>query len=452
MGAEGMDSILGLLAVAALVFTNGFFVAAEFSLVGARRTRITQLAAEGSAAAKIVERAIEHLDSYIAATQLGITLSSLALGWIGEPAVAHLFEPILEALLPESMRETVTKTISIALSFALVTLLHIVMGELVPKSIALQRPEATTLVVARPVTWFLALFRPVIWLMNGIGNRIVRALGFEAASEHSSVHSAEELEMLVHSSRQAGYLQESEETLLRRAFDFSDIEVQEVMQPRVEVDAIDADAPLGEMLAIIAANHHSRYPVYRDSIDNVVGLLMTKDLLDRVIARPEMLAQRDAPCDLTDILRKPLFVPESLSVDRLLRRMQESKIHLAVVLDEYGGMAGVATMEDVIEQLVGDLRDEFDPDAEPAHPDGDGSVVDGLTSLSEVAERFGDLKTEAESTTLGGYVAERLNRIPSVGDRVGYGDYELQVVAMDGMRVARVRFERRRPSGSDHPA
>ena len=448
-----MESILGLLGVAVLVFTNGFFVAAEFALVGARRTRITQLAAEGSASAKVAERALEQLDSYIAATQLGITLASLALGWIGEPAIAHLFEPVFSLLLPESMRETVLHTASIALAFALVTLLHIVMGELVPKSIALQRPEATTLVVVRPVTWFLILFRPIIRLMNGIGNRIARMLGFNLANEHSAVHSPEELEMLVRSSREAGYLQESEETLLRRAFDFSDIQVQEVMQPRVEVDAIDADALLGEMLTIVASHHHSRYPVYRETIDNVVGLLMTKDLLDRVIAKPDMLAHREAACDLTDILRKPLFVPESLSVDRLLRRMQESKTHLAVVLDEYGGMAGVATMEDVIELLVGDVRDEFDTDSDPAALSAGGdSLVDGLTSLTEVADRFGELSEEAESTTLGGYVAEQLNRIPAVGDSVRYGEYEVHVEAMDGMRVVRVRFVRVRPAGSADPA
>ena len=443
-----MESFLGLLAVAALVFTNGFFVAAEFALVGARRTRIAQMAAEGNSAAKTAERAIEHLDSYIAATQLGITLASLALGWVGEPAIAHLFEPVFMVLLPESMRETVLHTLSVALAFALVTLLHIVMGELVPKSIALQRPEATTLVVVRPVTWFLLLFRPVIRLMNGIGNRIVRMMGFEVTNEHSAVHSPEELEMLVRSSREAGYLQESEETLLRRAFDFSDIQVQEVMQPRVEVDAIDADAPLGEMLSIIASHHHSRYPVYRETIDNVVGLLMTKDLLDRVIAKPDMLAHREAACDLTNLLRKPLFVPETLSVDRLLRRMQESKTHLAVVLDEYGGMAGVATMEDVIELLVGDVRDEFDT-ADPAPTEGSDNLVDGLTSLTEVAERFGELSEEASSTTLGGYVAEQLNRIPAVGDSVRYGDYEVRVETMDGMRVERVRFERLRPAEPD---
>jgi len=441
-----METVLGLVAVALLVFMNGFFVAAEFSLVAARRTRIAQLADEGSAGAKAAQKAIEHLDSYIAATQLGITLASLALGWIGEPAVGRIFEPLLEALLPEEMVETASRTIAVVIAFSIVTILHIVLGELVPKSIALQRPEGTSILVARPVTWFLLLFRPVIRLMNGIGNTIVRWLGFQPAGDHSSVHSAEELEMLVQSSREAGLLQESEEQLLRRVFDFSDIRAEEIMQPRVEVDAIAIDAPLSEILEHIADNHHSRYPVYQDSIDNVVGILLTKDLLDALVRQPNVLTQRDAPFDLKPILRTPLFVPGTLGVDKLLERMQQSKTHLTIVIDEYGGMAGVVTMEDIIEQLVGEVRDEFDEEEiNPILSEGDVFVVDGLVSMNEVMERFGDPGSEPESTTIGGYVAERLNRIPAVRDKITFGDYDLRVDDMDGMRVTKVRFIQRTP-------
>jgi putative hemolysin len=440
-----MDTILGLLAVLFLVGVNGFFVAAEFSLVGARRTRITQLADEGHVGAGIARKAIEHLDSYIAATQLGITLASLALGWIGEPAIAHLFEPLLHALF--SADETVaavSHTISVAIAFSIVTLLHIVLGELVPKSIALQRPEGTALVVARPVTWFLQIFRPVIWLMNGIGNSVVRMLGFEASSEHASVHSAEELEMLVHSSREAGLLQESEEVLLRRVFDFGDTSVEEIMQPRVDVDALALDTPLTEVFAFIADNHHSRYPVYEEKIDNVIGILLTKDLLDELIRQPDLLTNKDAHFNLKGILRTPLFVPHTLSVDQLLERMQQSKTHLAIVIDEYGGMAGVATMEDIIEQLVGEVRDEFDvEETNPISSEGDMFVVDGLVTLSEASERFGDPGSEPESTTIGGYVSEVLRRIPVVKDLVPFGEYDLVVEEMDGLRVSKVRFTRR---------
>lgn len=448
-----MENFLGVLSVFFLVATNGFFVAAEFSLVGARRTRIAQLASEGNSGAKIAQKAMEHLDSYIAATQLGITLSSLGLGWIGEPAIGHLIEPLLHGLFPEDTVETVVPAISFAIAFSVVTLLHIVMGELVPKSIALQRPEATSIVVARPVTWFLVVFRPIIYIMNGLGNGIVRLLGFEPSGEHSSVHSAEELEMLVHSSREAGMLQASEEVLLRRVFDFSDITVEEIMQPRVNVEGLSSDATFGELLDMMIANKHSRYPVYEETIDNVVGLLLAKDLLDMIIHKPDLLTNRDQKPNFKPYLREPLFVPQTLGVDILLERMQESKTHLAVVIDEYGGMAGVATMEDIIEQLVGEVQDEYDDEEEFAvHAEGQETIVDGMLSMTEAVERFGQPEGEYDSTTLGGYVAEQLDRIPERNDSVVFGKYDVSVQEMDGLRVAKVRFSKRlQPVDGDEP-
>ncbi len=437
-----METILGLLAVVLLVAANGFFVAAEFSLVSARRTRIEQLAQEGNAAAIATRNAIEHLDSYIAATQLGITLASLALGWIGEPAVAHLFDPLLR-LLPESFVSAAGHSIAVAVSFALVTMLHIIFGELAPKSIALQRPELIALFVARPTTLFLAIFRPVIYIMNSIGNWVVRLLGFEPSSSHSSVHSPEELEMLVHSSKEAGLIEENEEQLLRRVFDFGDVQVREVMRPRTEVDAIAADTPLRELLQTIAASHHSRYPVYQGSVDTVVGVLLTKDLLDTITRQPHLLTDEAAQFDLASILRKPLFVPQTTDVDMVLEQMQRTKTHIAIVIDEYGGMAGVVTMEDILEELVGEVQDEFDTETNPIETHGGMTVVDGLMSLSDVTERFGEPEGEVLSTTLGGYVAERLDRIPAVGDTVRYGNYDVRVIEMDGMRVSKVRFIKR---------
>lgn len=435
-----METLLGLVAVFALVFMNGFFVAAEFSFVGARKTRIAQLAQEGNAGAISAQKAIEHLDSYIAATQLGITLASLGLGWIGEPAIAHLFEPLFDALLPEELALTVGRTIAIAISFALVTTLHIVLGELAPKSIALSRPEDVSILVARATTLFHRIFKPIIYVMNGIGNAVVRLLGFQPASGHQQVHSAEELEMLVHSSREAGLLQESEEVLLRRVFDFSEISVAEVMQPRVEVDAVAVDTPLPDLLQLIAAEHHSRYPVYDDHIDNLIGVLYVKDLFDAFVKQPALLTDPSARFELRPLLRKPLYVPMTLGVDRLLDDMRRTQTHLAIVIDEYGGVAGLATLDDVLEELVGTLSDEYDvPSLKEA--DVDPNIIDGLESMTAVIERFGDPQGEVESTTIGGYVAERLERIPQAGDTVAYGDdYDVVVLAMDGMRVERVRF------------
>jgi CBS domain containing-hemolysin-like protein len=445
-----MDTLFGLLAVFALVFVNGFFVAAEFGLVGARETRIAQLASEGSAGAKAAQNAIQHLDNYIAATQLGITLASLGLGWIGEPAVGHLFEPLLALFLPAETLHTLGETITVVIAFALVTMLHIVLGELAPKSIALQRPEEVSVFVSRPTAVFLWVFRPVIRVMNGIGNFVVRLLGFQPASGHAQVHSAEELEMLVRSSREAGLLQESEERLLRRVFDFSEIQAMQIMQPRVDVDAIAVDTPLSALLKLVSEQHHSRYPVYEGSIDKVVGVLHTKDLLDAVLSRPTLITNPNEMFSLPSVLRTPLFIPETAGVDKLLEKMQQTKTHFAVVIDEYGGMAGVVTMEDIIEELVGEVRDEFDEEEASVHIHNAGEgVVDGLTSISEMIERLGDPGIEPLSTTLGGYVAERLDRIARKGDAVAFGDYDLRVEEMDGLRVARIKFMRRGKEAQD---
>ena len=447
-----MNAILGVLAVFALVFANGFFVAAEFSLVGARRTRITQLANEGNPGARAAEHAIEHLDSYIAATQLGITLASLGLGWIGEPAIARLFDPLLEAFLSEHTVETIGHTLGIVVAFAIVTLLHIVLGELAPKSIALQRPEATSILVARPTAVFLRLFRPIIWVMNTIGNSVVRLLGFEPASGHAQVHSAEELEMLVHASREAGILQASEELLLRRVFDFSDIHAEEIMQPRVDVEAFPLNISLSDLLTKIASVHHSRYPVYEDNIDNVIGILHIKDLFNRLVEQPELLTTSDRAFDIKPLLREPLFVPGTVGVDALLERMQKTKTHIAIIIDEYGGVAGLTSMEDIFEELVGEVQDEFDLEENPIVSEGEVTVVEGGVSLSDIMERFGELEPEPESSTIGGYVSEQLHRIPVVGDRVRYGDYDLRVIEMEGMRVSKVRFIRRKSSTNDQTA
>lgn len=434
-----MNIVFGLIAVVVLVALNGFFVSAEFSLVGARRTRLTQLAKEGHGGAIAAQRATEHLDNYIAATQLGITLASLALGWIGEPAVSHVIEPLLELVIPHNSAEALVPTIGIGIGFTIVTILHIVMGELVPKSIALQRPEGTAIIVSRPTALFLAFFRPIIWLMNSVGNRVVRMLGFEPVEGHSQVHSAEELEMLVHSSREAGLLQESEELLLRRVFDFSDLQVREIMKPRVAVDALPIDTSFQALVQQIATQQHTRYPIYRGDIDHIVGILHIKDLFNLLFSNPDLLGKEDAEFDIESLLREPLFVPATLPLDQLLERMQSTQTQFAVVLDEYGGIAGVATMEDVIEEIVGEVQDEFDHEQEAIVEQGDATILDGLVSMSDVIERFANDDLEHESTTIGGYIVEKLNRIPNVGDSIHLGQYEFRVLAMDGLRVEQVQ-------------
>src|SRR5579859_629427 len=437
-----MITLLELLAVAVLVLANGFFVATEFSLVSARRTRIGQLAQDGNKAARSVQSAIERLDSYIASTQLGITLASLALGWIGEPAVADLFYPLL-VYLPAEWRDTIGRGFASIVAFALVTTVHIVIGELVPKSIALQRPESTAMFVVRPVTLFRYVFRPVVNVMKTAANRIVALFGLEGTSAHTAVHSPEEIEMLIEASTDAGLLEEHEEEMIRRVFDLGDMQIKEVMRPRTDVDAVDSQTPLPEVLRLTSSLHYSRYPVYHGTVDTVIGILHAKDLLDAISQRPTLLTSPDGQFVLTSILRPALFVPATSGVERVLDRMRRQKTQMVIVIDEYGGMEGIATMEDILEELIGEVEDEFDEEPTPAQVVADATTVDGLITLTDAIERFGEPDGKVMSTTLGGYVAERLDRIPVVGDKVAFGTYDLIVEAMEGMRAARVRFVKR---------
>lgn len=440
-----METLIGILAIFALVFANGFFVAAEFGMVGARKTRITQLAEQGNTNAKSAQKAITRLDSSIAATQLGITLASLALGWIGEPAVAHLFEPILESLLPHEVMQAVGFTIATILSFSLVTMLHIVLGELAPKAIALQRPESAAMFTARPLNIFLMVFRPVIRLMNWMGNSVVRLIGFGAVSGHSQVHSADELVMLAHSSAEAGILEEKEEEMLRRVFVFDEIQVQEVMQPRVEIDALHTTMSLRSMVEYAAAHHRSRYPVFEHNIDQIIGVIHTKDLFQFVLNGNPL--QPEARFDVAHhLLRQPLLIPATLGIDHALEKMQRAKTHLAVILDEYGGVAGLITLEDIIEQIIGDVQDEFDREDVLMSATGPEWEIDGIMPLSQLEERFGEPDGPVSSLTIGGYITERLDRIAETGDTVSYGSYQVTVTHMQGKRVTRVHFRLNTPT------
>lgn len=439
-----MNTILGLAAVVLLVLANAFFVAVEFALVGARRTRIDQLATQGHLGARIARRAIENLDSYMAATQLGITLASLGLGWIGEATVGHLIEGLIALLLPAEHAASVSHTLAFPISFGIVTSLHIVFGELAPKSIALQQPEGTSVLVAPFARIFHFTFFPVIWLMNTIGNTMLKWIGFSPASEEEQVHSPEELAMLVRASREAGILQQKEELLLSRALSFHDIPLENVMQPRVDVVAFPLSISRKELLRRLPQHRFSRFVIYRENIDDVLGILHLKDLFD-------ILAREDAPAkfDLQSLLHDPLFLPASAPISAAMQEMQRKKAHFVVVLDEFGGTAGVATLEDILEELVGEVQDEFDRETPSFREEGGAISVDGGALMSEIEERFGPAPPEIESNTIGGYIAEALGRIPLADDCVPYGAYEVRVMAMDELRVARVSFTKQARNDSD---
>ena len=449
---EGVQS-LGLLAVLLLVALNGFFVAGEFALVKVRKTRIEQLVEEGKRAAKTVQNEINHLDNYIAATQLGITLASLALGWIGEPALAHLVEPLFEGIAGPAAIE-ISHTVAFVFSFALITIFHIVLGELVPKSIALQRAEGTALFVARPLYLFAQVFKPFIKLMNSIGNAVVRLLGMNATSEHASVHSVAELEMLVTESREAGVLDNQEEVMLRRVFDFGEKDANQVMRPRTQVYAIPLDKDLDEVLDIVTREQYTRFPVYEGTIDNVIGVLHVKDLLDRVHKKKDL-----GVFALKDILRPILKVPENIPIETLLEQMRSRQKHMALLIDEYGGTAGLVTLEDILEEIIGEVRDEFDTDKEDARPElevlPDGSSsVSGLLTIGEFEERFGVTFVDPEYETIGGFVFNRIGSSPTLGDKVELAPYILEVTELNDLRIARLAVTRKAPvpeEGANEP-
>jgi CBS domain containing-hemolysin-like protein len=433
MADAWLDAGFRFLGVLALVFANGFFVAAEFSLVTVRKTRVDQLIAEGNRAARVVREAVSNPDPYIAATQLGITMASLGLGWIGEPFIAKTLQPAF-GFLPGPVSTATAHTIAVALAFALITALHIVLGELAPKTIALQHPERTAFFVVRPTRWFLWLFRPFILLLNGMGRAAARALGLKAPSGHSLVHSEEELKMLVTASQEAGVLEEHEEQMLHRVFGFGDLTAGQVMLPRTELSALSARATLREAVDEVARAPHPWLPVYREGLDDIAGILHVKDLFP-ALSRP------DSEFRVLDHVREALTVPETMKADDLLIEMRRQGTHHALVIDEYGGTAGLVTFDGLMERIIGGIGDEAGATGARIVLLADASaLIDGLTLTTDINERFGLGLDEQTYNTIGGYVLGRLGRRARIGDRVDVEGRVLRVEALDGLRVSRVHL------------
>jgi len=422
-----------LAAVLALVFANGFFVAAEFSLVTVRKTRIDQLIAEGSRLARPVRRAISEPDSYIAATQLAITMSSLGLGWIGEPAIASLIQPLLD-LVPITLRAATAHSIAVAVAFALITTLHIVLGELAPKTVALQHAERTALVVGRPTEVFMRVFWPFITMLNGTGRAVVRVLGLKPPSGSSMVHSEEELKMLVTASQEAGVLEEEEEQMLHRVFGFSDLTAGQVMLPRTEMIALPVRVTRDDLVSRLSQATQLVIPVYGAHLDDILGQVRMRDLLVAV-------AGGAGEIDLTPMLHDPLTVPETLKADDLLTDMRKRRTPLAIVIDEYGGTAGMVTFERLMERIVGEIGPADGGGTPSISVLTDGSaMIDGLALTTDLNVQFGLQIDEDSYDTIGGFVLGRLGRRPRLGDVVEVGGRRIRVEALDGLRVARVRL------------
>ena len=430
------SDLFGLLAVFVLVLMNGFFVAAEFSLVSVRHTRIAELVAQGQVSAIAVQDALKNPDRVIAATQLGITLASLGLGWIGEPAVAHLLLPLVN-LFPNALQSGVSHSISAGLAFALITFLHVVVGELAPKSIALQNPEKTSLVVARPTLWSELIFKPIIWLLNGTGNALLRLIGVKPASGHELVHSVEELKMLVTASTEGGVVEPQEREMLHAVFDFGELLVGQVMIPRTEIVAVEADIPLQQIITLITESTYTKFPVYDDDLDTILGIVHVKDIL-RLMQEPgweESTAR--------SLVREPIYVPETIPVSALLRHFQDRRQHIAIVLDEYGGTAGLVTLEDLLEEIFGEVSDPFDRVSPEFQTQPDGSIwIDGMTLIEDVNAHLGLDLEDPNYYTIAGYVLGKLGRIPKVKESIEGDNVRLQVETLDGLRIARVSLTR----------
>jgi CBS domain containing-hemolysin-like protein len=415
-----------LIAIAVLLLVNGFFVAAEFALVRSRRTRLESIARTGDWKARVALRASGNLARVYSASQLGVTLASLGLGALAESALAGVFARQLAAL-PFFVEVSLRVGIGAAIALTIVTFLHVVFGELAPRGVALAHPEDVARWLTPPLLAFAWLVSPFTNLLNRSSQVVLRAFGLRSAREN--VHSAEELRMLVEQSEEGGALETQDADLLEGVFEFSEKNARDVMTPRTAIDALPIDATLDDIVALIAESRRSRYPVYEDTIDDIVGVVLAKDLLPILRSPPRDFSLRS-------IARKVHVVPGSRQVEEVLSDFKRLKEHMAIVLDEYGGTAGLVTMEDLLEEIVGEILDEYDE--QPEHPErasADIIIVPGATDVAELNDRYGLHVPEEDYTTIGGFVFGALGRLPTVGDRVAAGGAVFSVTEMDGRRV-----------------
>lgn len=424
--------VFNLFVIAFLLFSNGFFVASEFAMVKVRKTRIEQLVKEGNSSAKIALEAVKDLDRFIAAVQLGITISSIGLGWVGENTLARMIKPLFE-FLPDISQNIATHTVSVSIAFGLITVLHVVIGELIPKSVALEHPEKTALIIARPMRWITWIFTPFIFVLNGLGNFILKLMNLPPAGKSSLVHSAEELDMLVNASYEEGVLNETEKEMLHNVFKFSDLTAKQVMVPRTDMICIPMCMPLEELKAVTLEHQYTRYPVYEGDIDHITGLIHVKDLYPL-----------DEACPVRKIQRDILMVPETITMDNLVREFKKRKAQMAIVVDEFGGTSGLITLEDVLEEIFGEVQDEFDEEEADIREISCGNyIANAMMRIDEFAEFFeiDEDSLDAEDVdTIGGFVVKLLGRLAKVGDTANFMDFVFVVKETDGTRVTKLEI------------
>ena len=436
-GSSLLTIVLKLAVVLVLVLANGFFVASEFALVTVRRSRIAGLVADGNKRARTVIRILDNLTAYISAFQLGVTLASLALGWVGEDTVAHILQPLLERSLPAGASAVAAHSIAIVGAFASISYLHIVLGEIVPKTFALERAERMSLAVSLPIHIFYRVFKAPISLLDRSATTIARWMGLHMSSEQTAVYTEEELRHLVGLSHKSGHLIEDERQLIYNVFDFTEATVESVMVPRTEIEALDAELSPAEMLDVFEESGYSRMPVYRDSLDNIIGIVLLKDLSRAV--------RRGGAESLEQFIRPAVFIPTAVKLNEALRTLRRSNEHMALVVDEHGGVEGLVTLEDLLEELVGDIRDEHDEAGTGQLVEQqDGSYnVRGNLSIRDVNKLLALNLPESDNYhTIAGFMMERAGRLLKRGESVEYNGLRLTVQSTARNRIVETKIER----------
>ena len=440
-----MDSdIIKLVLALFLVLLNGFFVAAEFSIVKVRYSQIQLKAAEGHSMAKQAEHIIKHLDEYLSATQLGITLASLGLGFVGESALHHVFEKLF-SYFDLSVAEATVTTISLVSSFLLITVMHIVFGELIPKSIAIRKSEPTAMFIAAPLRIFYTVFKPFIWSMNHMSNAFLRLIKIHPASDQE-IHSTEELQLLVKQSADSGAIEEENYEIIKNAFDFTDHSAKQIMIPRQNISSIDIEQPVEEIINIIMEGGYSRLPVYEDSIDNIIGIFYAKEIIREYVKRKGQIDH----ADLRDLMRDPFFVVGSKKISDLLKVFQQKKQHLAVVIDEFGGTEGIVTLEDILEELVGEIQDEEDEEERIVDKVGENvfwvKATQPLDEINESLPKMFPLSEDGEYNTLAGFILHELQDIPEENQEFNINDYHVKILKMQNKSVDLIELTYEEPS------
>ncbi|MGV3764345.1 hemolysin family protein [Parapedobacter sp.] len=416
-----------------LVFANGFFVAAEFAIVKVRASQIEIKIKTGSQVALVAKHITSHLDGYLAATQLGITISSLALGWIGEAVMTDIVTSVF-GLFNVELTGGVAKNLGHVLAFSIITVLHIVFGELAPKSIAIQRPVGTTMGIALPLRFFYLLFRPIIWVLNGFANMLLRLMGFQV-NVGEAHHSSEELQYLLDQGRESGALDMVEHELIKNVFDFNERIVKNIMVPRTKISAIEMNCSGRDIIDRITNEGYSRIPIYDDNIDQIIGIVHTKDILPILANGKELV--------LRNIIRKPYFIPETKKINDLMAEFQQKRIQIAIVLDEFGGTAGMVTLEDIVEELVGEIQDEYDEETPIVEKISDTEyMVDASANVHDVNEFLpAELPESSDYDTISGLVSDLFDKIPDVGEHTEFHGYNFIIMKKTQQNIEFVKLE-----------